>query len=594
MAASPLHKLSRWITTPELMASVAAGLMAVVYGWGTLSLSPGGGLWFGGIAVIWVLMATVRGDWQEQRALGTLRGLGEGRLKPEPSRLRKALVEVFGFPDRAFWFNLQNWAGGAIGIALTYRLLAPMATTGTSIRIAMLGIALAPVSSLLNYVMVVFRVREAILRIAALGLSTEEVLQTLPPRRMQLRTRLMLFTAICVLTPTVMIADVVVQRTQSTLDELLEAPTREAQQEIYDQADSRGLGTVFALGGMVIALVVATGFVSGTALGSPMRLITEEATRVASGNLTGARLIPAEDELWAASAAFSAMQTQLATAISQLQRAGLQISTTTEQLLATSSKHEAGSSDQAAALAETSATTEELARSARQIADNAQTVAQMAEQTLAAAQSGRRSAEAFFTAMGRMREQNQSIADAVVRLNKRVQQIGKIVEFINDVADKADLLALNAELEGDKAGEVGRGFSLVAAEMRRLAESVMVSTREIGRLIEEIRDDTHAAVMATEAGVKATDRGSALSQQVSENLKSILDLAAQTSDSVRAISLATFQQQTGTDQLATAMADILRSTAAGKVATQQVAAANSDLSTLARDLKQVVERFTVN
>ncbi|MFP2902888.1 methyl-accepting chemotaxis protein, partial [Corallococcus sp. 4LFB] len=68
--------------------------------------------------------------------------------------------------------------------------------------------------------------------------------------------------------------------------------------------------------------------------------------------------------------------------------------------------------------------------------------------------------------MSRMRQDNQAIGSAVARLNKRVQQIGKIVEFINGVADKSDLLALNAELEGTKAGEVGRGFSLVAAEMR--------------------------------------------------------------------------------------------------------------------------------
>ena len=88
----------------------------------------------------------------------------------------------------------------------------------------------------------------------------------------------------------------------------------------------------------------------------------------------------------------------------------------------------------------------------------------------------------------------------MVRLNKRVQQIGKVVEFINEIADKSDLLALNAELEGTKAGEVGRGFSLVAAEMRRLAENVITSTRAIEQLIEEIRDATNAAVMATEAG----------------------------------------------------------------------------------------------
>jgi methyl-accepting chemotaxis protein len=192
-----------------------------------------------------------------------------------------------------------------------------------------------------------------------------------------------------------------------------------------------------------------------------------------------------------------------------------------------------------------------------------------------------------------MKTDNQAIADSVVKLNKRVQQIGKVVEFIHEIADKSDLLALNAELEGTKAGQVGRGFSLVAAEMRRLAESVILSTHEIEKLIEEIRDSANAAVMATEAGVKATDRGAALAHQVSESLRSILDLAASTSDSVRSISLATQQQQTGTDQLAEAMGGILKVTQQGTHATRQLLGANSDLLALSLELQSVVDRFRI-
>src|SRR5204862_1839862 len=106
-------------------------------------------------------------------------------------------------------------------------------------------------------------------------------------------------------------------------------------------------------------------------------------------------------------------------------------------------------------------------------------VSRLAQQMLDSAQHGKRSAGAFYAAILRVREGNQAIADSVVKLNKRVQQVGRIVEFIDGIADKSDLLALNAELEGNKAGDVGLGFSLIAAEMRRLSESVMGSTREI-------------------------------------------------------------------------------------------------------------------
>jgi methyl-accepting chemotaxis protein len=129
--------------------------------------------------------------------------------------------------------------------------------------------------------------------------------------------------------------------------------------------------------------------------------------------------------------------------------------------------------------------------------------------------------------------------------------------------------------------------------MRRLAENVLSSTLAIERLIDEIRDATQAAVMATEAGLKTTERGASLAAQVDASLGLILELARQTSHAVRSISLATQQQQTGTDQLAAAMGDILRVTEENAEATQQMVAANTDLSALARDLKATVQRFRV-
>jgi len=220
-------------------------------------------------------------------------------------------------------------------------------------------------------------------------------------------------------------------------------------------------------------------------------------------------------------------------------------------------------------------------------------VSEFAQQTLTAAKKGRESSQGFLRAMADMRRGNQAIADSVVRLNKRVQQVGRIVEFIEGIADRSDLLALNAELEGHKAGEIGRGFSLVAAEMRRLAESVMVSTREISRLIEEIRDATNAAVMATEAGVKATDVGASLAHRVGDGLSKIVDFANQSADAMQSISLATAQQQLGTDQLVAAMAEILKSAEVSAAAQVGMQAAHDQLTSLAADLEKGITNFEV-
>ncbi|HYH99873.1 methyl-accepting chemotaxis protein [Hyalangium sp.] len=581
--------LARWMTRPSWLGGGMGLVLALAYG--QLESTPPGA-WRTFLFLVALALGLSLGFTSilERRALRSLWAVERGKLPPTPENLRQALQEARVIPERCFWFTLLGWWGGTLLVALAFPPLVDEPWQ-VSLQIALVVLALGPLSALLIHLLVVRRSRTAADRIANEGLSALEFIEAVPPRRQNLRRRLLTFTAIAVLCPSIFILDVSISRAWRVMDEILEARGLEAQEAVVAQARSERNLALGLLSAFVILLVLGTSYAAGSALSEPLRAISEDATRIAKGDLRPPRVIPAEDEVWAASAAFVQMQAQLGQALAQMRRAGMQISSTTEQLVATSTEQESGADEQSSSLNETSATTEELARSAQQIAGNAESVAGIAERTFAAAQGGQRNAAAFLTAMQRMKEDNQSIADAVVRLNKRVQQIGKVVEFINEIADKSDLLALNAELEGTKAGEVGRGFSLVAAEMRRLAENVIRSTRTIEQLIEEIRDATHAAVMATEAGLKTTDAGTLLAAQVDESLSLILELARQTSHAVRSISLATQQQQTGTDQLAAAMGDILRVTEQNASATKQMVAANSDLSSLARDLKLVVERF---
>ncbi|MBZ4418901.1 methyl-accepting chemotaxis protein [Myxococcus sp. RHSTA-1-4] len=587
-APEGLKGLARWTALPASQGSGVGMVLALLQAWRTDAVPEGA--W--GLLLGLVAMALVGSLWLFHafawRALRTLSALGEGRLPPTPEHLRAALLEARAFPERCFAFILQNWVGGALLMAILFVPLAGASWT-LGLRIVLAGVSLGPLSALLIYLLVARRARRAVEMIASQGLTPLDVVAAAPPRRMHIRRRMVLFTAIAVLCPSIFILDASVSRTLRVVDQVV-AASPGLQEGVAEQAhDGGGL----EVAGLITLLVMLTAYLGGTVIAEPLRSITEDATLIAQGDLRPPRVIAAEDEVWATSAAFAQMQAQLGQALMQLRRAGLQISTTTEQLVATSGEQESGADEQASSLNVTSATTEELARSAQQIAGNAESVSAIAETTFTAAQTGQRGAAAFLGAMQRMKEDNQAIADAVVRLNKRVQQIGKVVEFINEIADKSDLLALNAELEGTKAGEVGRGFSLVAAEMRRLAENVIRSTKAIEQLIEEIRDSTHAAVMATEAGLKTTEAGTVLAAQVDESLSLILELARQTSHAVRSISLATQQQQTGTDQLAAAMGDILRVTEQNSAATKQMAAANADLASLARDLKRVVERFHV-
>ncbi len=587
-----LKGLNRWITTPSTWALGVGVALALMYSIFSVQIREGTRLQFLVILIVVVVVGNLIAEREEQSRLRTLRDLGTGALPPSRDNLVLALVEAARIPEVTFWVTLGFWMVGALGTGMAYAFVSGMGWSDGS-RLAFVGISLGPLVAVLAHLAVLLRARTAMGRVIGAGLSTNDVARALPPERFQLRRRVVIFAAVSTITPLALVCDMTATAGYALLERFLAADTP-GQAALLQTAPAEGTLPLVAIAALTLLVVVACGWVGGRTLGEPLDAIAAATQRVASGQLGKTTIIPAEDEVWAASLAFAAMEAQLFTALRQLKEAGVKISSTTEELIASSTKHEAGAADQTGALSQTSATTEELARSARQIAQNASDVSRLAQQMLDAAQGGKRSAGDFYASILRVREGNQAIADSVVRLNKRVQQVGRIVEFIDGIADKSDLLALNAELEGTKAGEVGRGFSLVAAEMRRLSESVMQSTREINRLIEEIRDATNAAVMATEAGVKATDAGSALARQVTEALDRIVAFANQTTDAVKAITLATHQQQSGTDQLASAMNDILRSTQNALGATAQMSSANADLSALSNELQSTVSRFEVS
>jgi methyl-accepting chemotaxis protein len=358
---------------------------------------------------------------------------------------------------------------------------------------------------------------------------------------------------------------------------------------------AEGFGAMAWRLGLLALLALALGFVAaragGAVIAGPMGRLADDAGRIARGELSRARVISAAGEVWQLTKVFARMKERLQEIITELGQAGRGIFTATGGLERAATRYARSATEQAAALNQTSATTEELAQSARQISTSAASVQDIARRTLEAAESGQGSTFAFRAAVERMRQDNTSISGAVERLQDRVHQIGRIVEVINQVSERSDLLALSAELEGTRAGEAGRGFSLVSSEMRRLAENVLESTAEVEGLISEIRQATRQTAEATARATALSGRGAALAGDVTEALTQVAELASQTANAARTISLATQQQQSGTDQLAEAMGDILSLTQQGAEASGRVGAAQGRLSTLAGTLSSLVDRF---
>ncbi len=288
---------------------------------------------------------------------------------------------------------------------------------------------------------------------------------------------------------------------------------------------------------------------------------------------------------------FSKVIETLRTFVREINEAALRLSSSANEVLAASTQHESSSTEQAAAIHETTATMEELRHASAQIAENAGAVARVAEETLNSARSGRGAIAEFIQAMQQIRADGVAVSESITKLLRRVERIGTVVEVIDEIADRSDLLALNAALEGSRAGEAGKGFSIVAAEMRRLAENVLDSTKEIKNLITEIREATAAAAAAAEASRQATDAGERLGSVAASAVEGILSGVQETSDAARVINLATQQQRTATEQVVASMGEIEEVTRQTTQASKQATGAAAELTGLAGRLSELIKRF---
>jgi methyl-accepting chemotaxis protein len=569
------------VLRPIAFGNIFVGVLAIYYVYLTMGLAQQV------LPAFWTMLAlsaVVPGALARFRIGRNLTQLREVELGDETVTKRvAALGELQRLPDVAGAISLQHWVATLALIALGVGLV----IHGTALqlaRVALWAVLFAPVAAAVVDLLVM-RSSAEVIRALSVGLSPSEVVRAIPTTGDRLRMRLVVFTAVLVVLPAVAIVDASHQLGASELTQLA---TSGATAEALSHARWVIYGNLalllfaVAAGGLLIASA------GSTVIANPLRLLAEDARKLGKGEQISARVYPATDEVWGVTANFGVMVDQLNHVVGEVKRTVTRLGSTTVQMSKMSGSSEALAAEQATALNETSATTEELATSARQISSNASSVEKSAQKTLEAAKTGQNRAEEFFRAVDRMRDDNRAISEAVQRLNARVQQIGKVVEFITGVADRSDLLALSAELEGTKAGDLGRGFTLVAAEMRRLAENVIESTKEIEELIDEIRQATDTTVEATERGLQQTLSGTALATQVAGVLDQVVQLAERTSEEVRAISLATQQQQSGTDQLAEAMADILGITQQSLAATKQLSQANSQLVALTGTLGKLV------
>lgn len=238
---------------------------------------------------------------------------------------------------------------------------------------------------------------------------------------------------------------------------------------------------------------------------------------------------------------------------------------------------------------EITVTIRELLATSRQIAESSQSVVRIAEETGRNAAAGDHTVQKSQAAILRIKGQVDQIVARMVDLGRKSQQIGSILELINELTDQTNILSINATIEAAGAGEAGRRFAVVADEVRRLADRVAGSAREIRELIDEIRSAANTTVMATEDGSKSVEAGASQFSEVLSTFASISDRVRVTTDAAREIELSTKQQTAAVEQLNLAISGVAQAARETQASSSQTLATCSELANVSRQLSQLIQ-----
>jgi methyl-accepting chemotaxis protein len=322
-----------------------------------------------------------------------------------------------------------------------------------------------------------------------------------------------------------------------------------------------------------------------------LRTMADAAAQIAAGDLrTTVKPQSAEDVL---GNAFARMSEDLRAQIQGLVEGASVLGASASEIVASTSQLASSASESAAAVSETTTTVEEVRQTAQVASQKARLVSDNAQKAAQISSSGRMAAEEVTIGMNRIRQQMDAISAAMVRLSEQGQAIGQIIATVEDLATQSNLLAVNAAIEAAKAGEHGKGFGVVAQEVKSLAEQSRQATNQVRTILGDIQKATGAAVMATEEGGKAVEAGTRQTEAAGGSIQALAGSVNEAAQAATQIAASSQQQLVGVDQVAGAMESIRQAAAQNVASAKQLETAAYNLNELGQRLKSMVERYKV-
>lgn len=380
----------------------------------------------------------------------------------------------------------------------------------------------------------------------------------------------------------------IIGRTQEALNSVIAAGQQRTGQ-VYEESR---VSTILALIGMVV-LGLTIAVLIRRSIVNPLSAFMEFVERVGRGDLSGPPAATGRDELGQLGITLNGMVDGLRQLARQSRDATENLNAAAAEIRASTQEQAASVEEQLAAVQETAATVDEITHSGSQIGKRAQEVIASAQATAQTSGAGLKAVDETVRAMDSIREQNEAVASNIVALSEKTQAIGEIITTVNDISERSHLLALNAAIEAAAAGEQGRSFAVVAAEMKTLADQAKEATSQVRSILGDIQRGINSSVMLTEEAVKRVAAGR---ERTDTTHTTINEISARIQESVQTfqqIVASTNQQQLGIEQVMGALQNIRQASQQTAAGTRQLDTAAANLSTLSAQLVTLADRYRV-
>ncbi len=340
---------------------------------------------------------------------------------------------------------------------------------------------------------------------------------------------------------------------------------------------------------IILGLLISSKIIHG--IMAPITSIASVMESASRGDLTHNVLLSGNDEIGRMAEGFNTMMETLRNTIGKITGSTLTVASSSEELSATVTNIVSGFNEESQQIEQSATATTEVSQTITDVAKNATDASDAARESVAVAVEGKKMVDETVIGIRSIAQTVEETSGTLEELGKSSKAIGEIITVIKDIADQTNLLALNAAIEAARAGEQGRGFAVVADEVRKLAEKTSKATSEISEMIKKIQSDALQSVSSMQAGKLKAEEGVKLVEGSRESLDKIVKASDKCLDMIQMIATATEQQSAAVEEVSANMENIANVSKKSREAISQINDTTVELSKLAAELKTLTEWF---